>query len=248
MAARSVFPLWVALAMGVFSPAAVGQPNSPDSALDRRCNGAIYRFLPGDFNYCLAVRMWGKQKYQEAETLLLLAAGWGSKPAQYALGIAYFNGDGVAKNRPLGLAWLQLSAERGDVNYTGMLGSANAAASPEEREAANVMLARLQDRYRDDVAASRAKRKYVREVAAAAGNRAYHSGLCIEGLNSGPLIAESQDGASCPSVEQTVAMLDQLSERYFQGWQSTVKVGPVAPVSTPPSSPDGAVRPDAIDH
>lgn len=194
-----------------------------------QCNDAVYRFLPGDSNYCLAAKMWRKGNYRQGEEFLLLAAGWGSKPAQYALGIAYFNGDGVAQNRPLGLAWLGLSSERGESDYMAALNSAYAATSVEERGRANTLYASLMKTYQDDVAAVRAKRKFDREISAMAGNPAYQPKVCISGLNSGPLSLDL-DIVSCQSAEQAVQTLSLLSRQYFEGWKSTVDVGPVVEV------------------
>ncbi|MBP3984633.1 sel1 repeat family protein [Pseudoxanthomonas helianthi] len=198
---------------------------------NEECNGATYQFLPGDFNYCVARKMWGRGNYKGAEELLLLAAGWGSKPAQHLLGIAYFNGDGLAKNRPAGLAWLGLAAERGNPTYLGVLKGAYAVASTDERQQGNILYAGLLQHYRDDVAARRAERRFNREVRALAGNPVFNPGICLVGITA--FVRDSDGNAQCPPAEQSVKALNQLAEPYFEGWKDRVQVGPMQQVGKP---------------
>lgn len=70
---------------------AAAQSKTPSTTTEAEyayCNEAIYRFLPGDFNFCVARKLWAKRDYKAAEQMFLLAAGWGSKPAQHLLGLA----------------------------------------------------------------------------------------------------------------------------------------------------------------
>lgn len=229
--------LWALLIAWVFFPAAHAQSSvssDEDPLLALECNGAVYRFLPGEVNYCLALKMWGKGDYRRGEEFLLLAAGWGSKPAQYSLGLAYFNGEGVAKDRPLGLAWLTLAAERDDPTFKAVLRAVYAAVSVDERNKAEVLYAKLREQYQDDVAAVRAKTRYDREIRVVAGNAAYSPRLCIAGLNSGALAGDVEAvSQSCPPATQAVETLNKMSEHYFEGWQSRVDVGPVQEVKEP---------------
>ena len=68
------------------------------------CEPLTFRVLPGQFNNCLAQRMWKKGRHQQAIKMFESAAAWGSKPAQRLLGVVYFNGEHVTRNRGLGLA------------------------------------------------------------------------------------------------------------------------------------------------
>src|SRR4051812_44385584 len=81
------------------------------------CPGGLERFLPGDYYFCPAARNYGRGHPGLARESLKSAARWASKPAQYALGIMYFNGARADLNRPLGLAWLAIAAERHDPAY-----------------------------------------------------------------------------------------------------------------------------------
>ncbi len=242
---------WILLIAGGVLPAAhaqVAASQTGDPLLNVQCNDALYRFLPGEVNYCLARKMWGKGNHRQAEELLLLAAGWGSKPAQYALGIAYFNGEGVAKDRPLGLAWLALSTERDNPTYAGVLSGAYAAASVEERDRAEALYAKLREQYRDDVAAVRAKKRYDREISAMAGNPVYRPRLCIAGLNSAPMEMDMElFDQGCQPVERVVETLNTMSEHYFEGWRSRVDVGPLQKVRGPAARPNAPASPDDVD-
>jgi TPR repeat protein len=226
--------LWPLLIAGAVA-AAHAQPSvsvSEDPAPALECNGAVYRFLPGEVNYCLALKMWEKGDYRRGEAFLLLAAGWGSKPAQYSLGLAYFNGEGVAKDRPLGLAWLTLAAERDDPTFKAVMKSVYAGMPADERGRAEVLYAKLREQYRDDVAAVRAKTRYDREIRAVAGNAAYSPRLCIAGLNSGALAGDVEAvSQSCPPATQAVETLNKMSEQYFKGWRSRVDVGPLQEIN-----------------
>ncbi len=225
---------WSLLITGAFFSVAHAQSSVStieDPLLALECNGAVYRFLPGEVNYCLALKMWGKGDYRRGEEFLLLAAGWGSKPAQYSLGLAYFNGEGVAKDRPMGLAWLTLAAERDDPTFKAVLRAVYAAMSTDERNKAEALYATLREQYRDDVAAVRAKARYDREIRAVAGNAVYSPRLCIAGLNSGALAGDVEAvSQSCPPATQSVEALNKMSEHYFKGWRSRVDVGPLQEV------------------
>lgn len=232
----------MALLAGVLVMGAVLFPvraQSPVEAapLDVECNSAIYQFLPGEVNYCLGLKMWGRKNYRQGEAYFLLAAGWGSKPAQYALGIAYFNGDGVSVDRPLGLAWLRLSAERKAPVFLMTAESVKASLTAEEIRRADALFEALLPRYGDDVAALRARKKYDREIAAIAGNKAYRPRVCISGLNSGGMNGNSEEADACPQAERAVTALDEISEQYFKGWKDRVEVGPLEQVAKPSTTP-----------
>lgn len=94
------------------------------------------------------------------------SAAWGDKRAMFNLGLLYLRGDGVARDEPLGLAWLGLSAERpGDQLQREVLAGAWKAASPDTRSAADALWNRMKLEYADRVALVRAKRRYDRETA-----------------------------------------------------------------------------------
>jgi len=74
-----------------------------------------------------------------------VAAGWAMKDAQYNLGIAYFRGRGVDVERPRGLAWLALAAERKDEAFETSLAAAWDEGTPEEHDRANAIWRELRD-------------------------------------------------------------------------------------------------------
>ena len=201
-----------------------------DAPREVPCNDAIYPFLPGEFNFCLARRMWARKDYKDAEQMLLLAAGWGSKPAQHMLGLAYLNGAGLAMDRPRGLAWLELAAERKDPGYLATSRSARNKATSEERAKADSLYQQLRERYRDDVAAARAEVRFVRETNALAGNPVYQKDACVAGLTSDHVESPiAEDGSltppSCPPLTYTMRILRDIAEPYFTGWKGRVDVG-----------------------
>lgn len=202
------------------------------AAQDPRCNDATFPFLPGEFNFCVATKMWARKDYKDAEQMLLLAAGWGSKPAQQMLGLAYLNGAGLAVDRPLGLAWLEIASERKSPEYLAVSKNARAQATAEERARADVLYQQLRERYRDNVAALRAKKRFDRELAELAGNPAYQTRLCVIGLNTGyiDMDADPLNNNMCPPVSQSIKILTERAEPYFRGWQGRVDVGPLESV------------------
>jgi hypothetical protein len=90
-----------------------------------------------------------------------VSASWAYKPAQYNLGIMYFNGDGVAVDRPLGLAWLALAAERSeDVPYARARDAAYSEMTETEFARANELWRDLRKTYGDAVALRRAGNRW----------------------------------------------------------------------------------------
>lgn len=193
-----------------------------------QCNDSLYRFLPGVVNFCLAARERQRNNAVGTLEMLKLAAGWGSKKAQYALGLMYFNGELVAANRPLGLAWLGLAAERGDRVYGAVFASAYGKATTTERQQAQTRYAALLPVYADAVAARRAQRRFDREMHELTRFEPYPSELCIAGIAGG--VAIDQDNPVCPSSSVAVTRLNRISDMYFEGWVGHVSVGALQPV------------------
>ena len=209
-------------------PLPVPAAGKPSKEASIQCNDSLYRFLPGEVNFCLAARE--RQRNNAAGTLemLKLAAGWGSKKAQYALGLMYFNGELVAANRPLGLAWLGLAAERGDRVYGAVFASAYGKATTSERQQAQTRYAALLPVYADAVAARRAQRRFDREMRELTRFEPYPSELCMAGIAGG--VAIDQDNAVCPSSSVAITRLNRIGDMYFEGWVGHVSVGALQPV------------------
>src|SRR6185312_159741 len=79
------------------------------------------RFTPGLYYFHKGCDYYGRGDHEAAMHAWQVAAGWAMKDAQYDLGIAYFRGRGVAIDRPRGLAWLALAAERKDEAFVTSL-------------------------------------------------------------------------------------------------------------------------------
>jgi hypothetical protein len=174
---RSIGVLGVLAAGFIFSNVASGQTSSPataDSAgaaktaqvdvQDKNisCPAELEFLLPGDFYACEARAAFGRGNHKKMADMLKESAYWANKDAQYVLGLAYFNGDmeDVPQNRPLGLAWLSLAAERKKPQYQLAYEEARAKATPEEISQALALSQQMQTKYGDSVAAPRAIRRF----------------------------------------------------------------------------------------
>ena len=76
-------------------------------------NNQIIAAHPDLFYRDLGVRAYKAGNKQRAVGLLLKAASYADKPAQAMLATMYWDGDGIAKDRPRGYAWMDLGADRG---------------------------------------------------------------------------------------------------------------------------------------
>lgn len=61
----------------------------------------------------LGLEAWEQGRHDEAMTYFRRAARFGDKPAQGMVAEMLWNGEGVAQDRPLAYAWMDLAAERG---------------------------------------------------------------------------------------------------------------------------------------
>lgn len=209
--------------------------DQPAATPHAKCDYLLSKFLPGDFNFCLAAQYWRDGKREKAAEMLQLAAGWGNKGAQTALGVAYFNGDGVAQDRALGLAWLALAAERQAPTASGLYVSARGLVDADEYERAITLYQHMRTVYGDDVAAVRADNRYRREVRAIESNPAYGSGKCIAGFNDSifadPRAPEQVNGiekipsCSLAAEQRVLTELEQRYAVYSAGWNGRVSVG-----------------------
>ncbi|TCV91601.1 hypothetical protein EC912_11031 [Luteibacter rhizovicinus] len=188
------------------------------------CPGGLERFLPGEYYFCAAARdFWAGHQGMAVERLKD-ASRWASKPAQYALGIMYFNGDRVAANRPLGLAWLAIAAERHDVQYEPAFISAYRIATPAERDQANAYWNELKPVYGDKVAAVRAKKRFDREMNQIAWAANFGGSIFVDGLTS-PMGAQPGDTRFMASGFGFGRMMEYKAANYFYGWEGEVTVG-----------------------
>lgn len=220
----------------------LGVLGRPASAADEGpvfCPGGLERFLPGQYYFCLSVRSAQNGDYDRALWQARLAAEWGQKSAQYALGLAYFNGDVTRPDRPLGLAWLRLAAERHDPTNEAVFASAYQKASAQERAASAQLWDRMRRTYGDDVAAERAYRRFEREMRplqhlAAFGGSVYIDGAAGVGMG-GQIVGGSAQAAT--------RMLQEAAMRNLGDWRGTVTVGNLDAVPAPSSSAGSGGKP-----
>lgn len=190
-----------------------------------QCNDALFRFLPGEYNFCQAGVDMYHGRHRSAVEMLKLSAGWGSKKAQYVLGLTYFRGDGVPVDHALGLAWLTLAAERRDPTYLGVFASARSQSSYAEQRRAGELLRTMRPVYADAVAAKRAQRRFDRMMDDLTHHEPFDVNVCIKGLTAGLIPEEQFTDSSCPSPRFATARLHLISDVYFDGWTGHVSVG-----------------------
>lgn len=241
---RALLSLGVALSVGAamaqeVAPAASLSPPSDSQLASAGCIIGEEKFLPADYFYCVASQSYGQHRYSYAQKFFRQAAAWGSKPAQYVLGVMALNGDQQPVDRPLALAWLSLAAERQRADYGQAYQQLYAATSADEHRAAEALLDRMRPIYADATAATRAEARYhdgMKLLARLGNNSAY----CLEGMFDAAALAGGPPPGeapvivtpACPSVQAVAATVDKQAASLFDGWQGHVTVGPLQP-STP---------------
>lgn len=189
------------------------------------CPGGMERFLPGDYYFCSAARNYWSGHEGLARESLKDAAAWASKPAQYALGVMYFNGDHAQRNRPLGLAWLAIAAERHDPSYEPTFVSAYRQVTPEELAQADVYWNDLKTKYADSVAAPRAERRFDREYRQIAWAVDFGGSVFIDGVTLPSTYGDYPETTSLQSGFSLGRLLQTQKTMYFYGYDSHVFVG-----------------------
>lgn len=122
---RSVMVLACLLALvGTIAPIAPARAGMDDLLHGGFLHEQESRFLPGAYYFTKGNEYLHRGDTAEAIRLWQISAGWAMKEAQYNLGIAFFKGEGVPQDRPLGLAWLALAAERKDPAFEESLAAA----------------------------------------------------------------------------------------------------------------------------
>src|SRR4051812_37302965 len=143
-----------------------------DSAQPIKLEEEIARYLPGVSYFQRGLDAYKKGQGASAIEAWQTAAGWAMKDAQYNLGLAYFKGDGIAADRPRGLAWLALAAERKNPALQASLATAWDSASDAEHQQANAIWRELKKQYGDDIALARARKHFDAALAQISGARA----------------------------------------------------------------------------
>ena len=212
---------------------------SIDDVSRTTCPTGIEHFLPGSYYYCVGVRDVARGENDQARSMLEIAAAWGSKPAEFLLGMGYYKGDIQPLDRARGLAWMGLAAERKDPAYTAIFASAWKHATAQEQASAQALWRSMRPVYGDERAARRAEARFRHERDALVSNSIYGATICIGGLTSGnidPHVKASDSDTWCQTgqpVDLVAQTLDVYAERLFDGWSGHVSVGPMRAVSSP---------------
>ena len=177
------------------------------------CPAVMEHYLPGDYYFCVGGHRQADGYAKGAIDYFERAAGWGHKRAQYVLGLMHFQGDGTPVNRPLGLAWMALAAERDDRDMDAALAFARRHSSKAERQQAELLLAQMWPTYADQFTVKRAATRYERETRDLRRSLASFSAVYIAGLGTG-------------TASSMLRRMDQRADRFFEGARSgTVTVG-----------------------
>ncbi len=153
------------------APASRAQVMFFDSAQPIKLEEEIARYLPGVSFFQKGLDAYRKGQGAAAIDAWQSSAGWAMKDAQYNLGLAYFKGSGVALDRPRGLAWLALAAERKNPTMQASLAAAWDSATDAEHQQANALWRELKKQYGDDVALPKAKKRFETEIGQIAPNQ-----------------------------------------------------------------------------
>ena len=218
--------LAVAAAIGILSPVVAATDSAPsDSGPEiNYCAAPMEQFLPGDFYACRALVAMKTQHPEKAMKMLDQAASWANKNAQRLLGQVYFYGDstGIKPNRPLGLAWLALAAERKDPAIVSDYEKARAQSTTDDANKAYKLYLPLKAKYGDAVAGKRATEQYEKrmrmlEVASAGSNHEIIYDMGQSGMQMKPLLAG----------------LKQRATEDFEGLEGHVTVGSLTEATSP---------------
>jgi hypothetical protein len=184
------------------------------------------RFLPGLYYFHKGCDYYRRGDASAAIDMWQLAASWAVKDAQYDLGIAYFRGRGVAIDKPRGLAWLALAAERKDAEFERSLAAAWDDATAEDHARANEIWRGLRGKYGDATALVRAEHRYKNEIDNITGSRVGMPGHVQIWTNS---------SAGFIDVATYKASIQALADRNFGTLPTgTVDVGPLTSILDEP--------------
>ncbi|AKC88299.1 hypothetical protein WQ53_08915 [Pseudoxanthomonas suwonensis] len=132
------------------------------------------------------------QRYEEAHVLFRRAAGYADKASMAMLAEMYWKGLGVARDRPIGYAWMDLAAERLYPNFTILRERYWGELSAAEQQAAIERGQALLAEFGDDVAKPRLERVLRREGRQATGSRTGSVGFVRIVPMTGPMAGKGQ--------------------------------------------------------
>lgn len=199
---------------------------------------------------------YSRGEYPEALDHFRRAARYADKPSQAMLGEMYWEGLGVAPDRELGYAWMDIAAERLYPHFIMLREQYWSALDTSERRAALVRGKPLMAEFGDEAAKPRLARVMRKHLRAATGSRVGFLGALSIQTNTGPLAGKSPGAlvsqeiiGAGPSIPAGAYYSDEYwdpkkywarQDRAFFAPQSPghVDVGAAAPVKeTPEKSP-----------
>lgn len=204
-------------------------PDVTDLDLSSRvCSITEEKFLPSNYYYCLASEEYGSHHYKAALEHFRTSASWGSKAAQYVLGVMAMNGDQQPIDRPLALAWFSLAAERQKPNFATARQELLATLTPDERARGDQLYAQMLTEFADNVAAARAEKRY-RESVTMLARLHDKKDYCFAGVRRGGEGSTSGSNSStlCVPIPKLTETLDEVAGREFDGWAGHVTVGAI---------------------
>jgi len=198
------------------SAAQTPAPAKPDDGKIYSCIAGMEQILPGEYYACRAKYHFQREHYRSTVDSLEEAAYWANKDAQYTLGLMYFDGDtpDIPANRPLGIAWLALAAERKNPAYVQMYARARAQSTPAEIKAAGELWQKMRPKYGDKVAGLRALRRFNHEIKP-----------LEDAANSGGILYLNGYSPYPESASAIVNDLHAQADKTFDGLVGTVTVG-----------------------
>lgn len=174
---RLVLPLLLAVAV---VPAVHAQDSQdPDRRPQERTVLTSDAFLNShpDLKYRLSgLHLHGEQDWTRAVEDFRRAAYYGDKPAQGMLAEMHWAGQGVATDRAIAYAWMDIAAERGYPVFVAKREQYWAALTPDERERAVEVGTGMYDEYGDPAAKPRLERLLKKARRETTGSRTGHVG------------------------------------------------------------------------
>jgi hypothetical protein len=174
-------------------------------------------FFPGTYFFHKGCEYYKRGAVETALAMWEVAASWGQKSAQYDLGIAWFEGKGVTADRPRGLAWLALAAERGDAGFQDSLALAWQQSTEAEHQRANALWRDLEPTFADAVALARARHRYREQLRGITGARTGHP--------IGNMVVITPQGSQDASL--WLASIEDEAAAYFGTATGSVRIGPL---------------------
>jgi hypothetical protein len=186
------------------------------------------QFFPGKYFEQKAQFYLKNKKYQAALEMFELSGFWADKISQYNAGLMYFNGIGVAVDKPRGVAWLGIAAEAHDdlAEHAFKLGYAQLSA-PQQAQA-DAIRHELEAKYSDQVTVPRAVAQYEADSKQITGS---HLGHVV-----GNLSVQEFGGESHGMPETGNAFLARKDKEFTELLSKItghVSVGAVRPLEVP---------------